>query len=203
MRHRCTLLLAEKSGTIPKIMIHRGKGPHPLGFELAPELGGSGLLVVEHIVHEDVGVAGHHGVHFMEIPSHAVEPVVPINVHQIACGALIDACRGMVGHELGQQHGAVPPVHLQRLLLLLLHAFPAKRQGASCRQAAVKGCHNPTPCWTRQIQARPNQPWARCCKDCCLKKGKPACLKFEEKYAAPMLLLLLCCNVGSSANVKT
>jgi hypothetical protein len=25
-----------------------------------------------------------------------------------------------------------------------------------------KGCQNPTPCWTRQIQARPNQPWARC-----------------------------------------
>ncbi len=30
------------------------------------------------------------------------------------------------------------------LLLLLLHAFPAKRLGASSRQAAVKGCHNPT-----------------------------------------------------------
>ncbi len=39
------------------------------------------------------------------------------------------------------------------LLVLLLHAFPAKRQGASCKQAAVKSCHNPTPCWTRQIQA--------------------------------------------------
>jgi hypothetical protein len=25
-----------------------------------------------------------------------------------------------------------------------------------------KGCQNPTPCRTRQIQARPNQPWARC-----------------------------------------
>ena len=25
-----------------------------------------------------------------------------------------------------------------------------------------KGCQNTTPCWTRQIQARPNQPWARC-----------------------------------------
>ena len=32
----------------------------------------------------------------------------------------------------------------------------------SCRQAAVEGCHNPTPCWTRQIQARPNQPWVWC-----------------------------------------
>ena len=25
-----------------------------------------------------------------------------------------------------------------------------------------RGCQNPTPCWTRRIQARPNQPWARC-----------------------------------------
>ena len=31
-----------------------------------------------------------------------------------------------------------------------------------CRQAACESCQNPTPCWTRQIQARPNQPWARC-----------------------------------------
>jgi hypothetical protein len=29
-------------------------------------------------------------------------------------------------------------------------------------QTSCKGCHNPTPHWTRQIQARPNQPWARC-----------------------------------------
>ena len=47
-------------------------------------------------------------------------------------------------------------------LSLLLHASPAKRQGASCKQAAGEGCHNPTPCWTRQTQARPNQPWACC-----------------------------------------
>ena len=32
------------------------------------------------------------------------------------------------------------------VLLLLLHAFPAKRKGASCRKTAVEGCHNPTPC---------------------------------------------------------
>ena len=25
-----------------------------------------------------------------------------------------------------------------------------------------KGCQNPAPCWTRQIQARPHQPWSRC-----------------------------------------
>jgi hypothetical protein len=29
------------------------------------------------------------------------------------------------------------------------------------RTSCSKGCQNPTPCWTRQIQARPNQPWAR------------------------------------------
>ena len=44
---------------------------------------------------------------------------------------------------------------------LFLSAFPANWQGSSCRQAAVKGCHNPAPCWTHQILARPNQPWAR------------------------------------------
>ncbi len=56
-------------------------------------------------------------------------------------------------------HARLLPVHS---LPVLLHAFCAKRQGASCRQAAVKGCRNPTPCWTRQIQARPNQSCARC-----------------------------------------
>ena len=45
------------------------------------------------------------------------------------------------------------------LLLLLLHASPTKRE-ARCvlRHAAVKGCQVPSPCWTRQIQVRPNQP---------------------------------------------
>ena len=28
--------------------------------------------------------------------------------------------------------------------------------------SCIKGCQNPNPCWTRQIQARPDQPWARC-----------------------------------------
>ncbi len=37
---------------------------------------------------------------------------------------------------------AVPPL---LSFILLLHVFPAKRQGTSCRQAAVKGCHAPTP----------------------------------------------------------
>ncbi len=47
-------------------------------------------------------------------------------------------------------------------IVITVHTVPAKRQGTSCRQAAVTGCHNPSPCWTRQIQARPNQPWTRC-----------------------------------------
>ncbi len=59
-------------------------------------------------------------------------------------------------YEQIEVSSAIPLHHI------FLHAFPAKRQGASCRQAAVEGCQNPTPCWTRQIQARPNQPRARC-----------------------------------------
>ena len=30
------------------------------------------------------------------------------------------------------------------------------------QRSCSTGCQNPAPCWTRQIQARPNQPWARC-----------------------------------------
>ena len=40
--------------------------------------------------------------------------------------------------------------------------LPKERQGASCRQVTGKGCQVPAPCWTRPIQGRPNQPWARC-----------------------------------------
>ncbi len=39
-------------------------------------------------------------------------------------------------------------------IIIIITRFSCQRQGASCRQAAVEGCHNPTPCWTRQIQAR-------------------------------------------------
>ena len=43
------------------------------------------------------------------------------------------------------------------VLLLLLHAFPAyMRQGASADKLQSRAC------WIRQIQARPNHPWARC-----------------------------------------
>ena len=40
--------------------------------------------------------------------------------------------------------------------------FLPKARNVCSRQAAVEGRQNPTPCWTRQIQARPHQPWARC-----------------------------------------
>ena len=40
---------------------------------------------------------------------------------------------------------------------LFLHRGKVRLQ-TSCS----KGCQNPTPCWTRQIQARPNHLWARC-----------------------------------------
>ena len=60
---------------------------------------------------------------------------------------------GDAGHASGPLHSC---------FFSFLHAFPAKRQSTSCRQGACKGCQIPTPCWTRQIQARPNQPWARC-----------------------------------------
>ena len=58
---------------------------------------------------------------------------------------------------------ALHPEGARILLLLLLHAFPAyMRQGASADKLQSRATTYPTPCWIRQIQARPNQPWARC-----------------------------------------
>ena len=54
-----------------------------------------------------------------------------------------------------------------RIMRMIIHhchytlLLPTKVRGVR-RQAAGKGCQNPTPCSTRQIQARPNQPWALC-----------------------------------------
>ncbi len=67
------------------------------------------------------------------------------------------------------EHGVIcgtksPCTHQCRAVtssLLFLKEVSARRQGASCRQAAVEGCHIPTPYWTRQILAGPNLPWAR------------------------------------------
>jgi hypothetical protein len=54
-------------------------------------------------------------------------------------------------------------VHTPAWVLLNRYYYTLfQKQGASCRQAASKGCQMPTPCWTRRIQARPNPPWARC-----------------------------------------
>ena len=39
-----------------------------------------------------------------------------------------------------------------------------QRQGACADKLQVKAATHPTPGWTRQIQERPNQPWARCSK---------------------------------------
>ena len=50
------------------------------------------------------------------------------------------------------------------IYLLLLHAFPA-RSKVRLQTSCSKGCQNPlmdSPLASRQIQARPNQPWARC-----------------------------------------
>ena len=70
---------------------------------------------------------------------------------------------------INRRHGAQylyrpPPAKAKSLIIFIITIRYScqKRQGASCRQAASKGCQMPTPCWTRQIQARPNQPWARC-----------------------------------------
>ena len=38
-------------------------------------------------------------------------------------------------------------------------SFSCPEVACVCRQAACKGCQNPTGCWTRQIQVRPNQPY--------------------------------------------
>ena len=38
----------------------------------------------------------------------------------------------------------LPSTHTTFIISINTTCFPAKRQGASCRQAAVKGCHNPT-----------------------------------------------------------
>ena len=40
--------------------------------------------------------------------------------------------------------------------------MPLGRRTVHLQTSCSKGCQNPAPCWTRQIQARPNQPWARC-----------------------------------------
>ena len=48
-------------------------------------------------------------------------------------------------------------IYLSNYYTLLLPRGKVRLQ-TSCS----KGCQNPTPCWTRQIQARPNQPCARC-----------------------------------------
>ena len=58
-------------------------------------------------------------------------------------------------------HLAALHLCLRIMIIIILKAPCSSCQKARCicRQAAVQ---NPSPCWTRQIQARPNQPWAGC-----------------------------------------
>ncbi len=58
--------------------------------------------------------------------------------------------RYMSSHAIGAEQGHnCGLLRLLSLVLIFLHASPAKRQGTSCRQ----DCHNPTPCWTRQTKS--------------------------------------------------
>ena len=95
---------------------------------------------------------------------------------------------------------------------LLSHDCPAKRQGASFRQAAVGGCHNPTPCWTRQIQATlcmvlsiytPLPPAGAHCASCkCVCLVYPPCCLAVSSYTdmlAAALRWLPGCNVHLDA----
>lgn len=86
--------------------------PHPMSLHVSPQLGGSGFFIVKDIIHEQVGVAGHHGVHVLEVGPHSLKAVVPIYVHEVALGALVPACQSVVGHKLREQHSAVTPMHL-------------------------------------------------------------------------------------------
>ena len=50
----------------------------------------------------------------------------------------------------------------QRVYYYYYYTLFLPRGKVRLQTSCGKGCQNPTPCWTRQIQARPNQPWARC-----------------------------------------
>lgn len=90
-----------------------------MSLHVAPQLGGSRLLIIKDVIHEQVGVAGHHGVHVLEVGLHPLKAVVPIYVYQVALGALVLSRHSVVGHKLGEQHCAVTPMHLHIPLLLL------------------------------------------------------------------------------------
>jgi hypothetical protein len=75
------------------------------------------------------------------------------------------------------------------IIIIITRYSCQKRQGASCRQAARKGCQVSTPCWTRQIQARPSQPpWARCSVfvPAPASRGPPCCYYYHYYYYTPI-----------------
>ena len=57
--------------------------------------------------------------------------------------------------QIGSQKSTKTHTHTH----IYIYAFPAK---GKVQTTACKGCQTPTPCWTRQIQARPSRPWAQC-----------------------------------------
>jgi hypothetical protein len=51
---------------------------------------------------------------------------------------------------------------IQKHIIIITYAVPAKRgKVRPADKLQVEAAKVPTPCWTRQIHARPNQPWAR------------------------------------------
>jgi hypothetical protein len=48
------------------------------------------------------------------------------------------------------------------LYYYIITRFVLPRSKVRLLTSCGKGCQVPTHCWPRQIQARPNQPWARC-----------------------------------------
>jgi hypothetical protein len=70
------------------------------------------------------------------------------------------------------QIGILPTASVQaQLLAVLSYYYYIIITHLSClhvdkvrlqRSCSPKAATNPTPCWTRHVQAWPNQPWARC-----------------------------------------
>ena len=101
--------------------------------------------------------------------------VTPVQLHQ---QPLLDRRAERLAHNESKReflHRADPRrltdmsscTGMDKILIIIIITISSTRfscqskQGASADKLQVKA-QNPTPCWTRQIQARPNQPWARC-----------------------------------------
>jgi hypothetical protein len=75
------------------------------------------------------------------------------------------------------QHALLPPLgplaqpadpteallsHSSIIIVIIIIMLFLPRGKMRLQTSCIKGCQNPAAYWTRQIQARPNQPWARC-----------------------------------------